>query len=103
MLLESIPDNRRKNICTIHRGFGGSIGTQRTYLDLLEVREAENAAIFMAWQFQRNGYARIPGGVRIHIPLDQIGTISTQQDGDWCMTVKGKFEVLGGQPVYTPL
>jgi len=97
-LLNSIPEGKRQRICTIHRGFGGGQLEQRTNLDLLEVRQEENAAVFMVSQFQPKGYVRLMEGEQIHIPLDQIETVSSQPGGGWSMTVKGKFDIrkLGG-------
>lgn len=101
-LLEAIPEQGRKKICVLHRGFGGSPNAARSNFELLELRPTDNVAIFQPSQQQPQGFVPLPGGERIHVPLDGIESVWSQDGGEWAMTLRGKIDVLFNKPRYAP-
>lgn len=105
VLLGSIPARNRSCICASFR-MRSSQGTEiaRTNLDLVELREQENVAVFRVSEFQRKDYiTNYPTNCRVHIPLDQVESAWSESTGDWALLLRGRFHVRDNQITYVPL
>lgn len=101
VLLDSIPSDRRTNICLVFQFQAGS-STARTDLDLEEVNPLANVAVFRVSQSQPEGRLKLPAAQLLHVPLDGIASVWRTEGGAWSVCLRGTISVLNNKPHYSP-